>query len=213
MPLQPPTRPHSANPQVSLRPSIFSSTAIDSKSSSFTSRNVSSLSFQSNNREVEWEDAWDSSSDTEDHMNEPRLSTSPNKTRQIPAPVPIPPPITRRRTSADSEVIAASWASTSYHHVASSPSSSPASVHRPQLSSSKTFTDGVTPPQPGTHVRNEAGSHGSGSKPCLPPGGAWEMVEPADIKEELPVKPVVAGKEAVREDVEDILRGQPPSLD
>ena len=206
MPLQPPTRPHSANPQVSLRPSIFSTNNADLKGSSLTSRNVSSLSFQSTPREVEWEDAWDSSSDTEDRMDEPQRSTSSGTTRQT--PVPIPAPMTRRKTSADAEVVAASWTSTSYHHVPSSPSSSPASVHRPQLSSSKTYTDGVSPPEPGTHVRNGKGSRRNDSKLNLPPGGAWEMVEPADIKEELPIKQVVAGKEAVREDVEDILRGQ-----
>jgi hypothetical protein len=44
----------------------------------------------------------------------------------------------------------------------------------------------------------------SGSK--LPPGGAWELVDPVvEDAEDMP--PIKAGKEAIREDANEILRG------
>ena len=212
MPLPPPTRPHSANPQVSLRPSIFASStdSLGKPKGQYVARNIST---SYGHREGEWEDAWDSSSDTEDQPSTttPPLgsSSSPEKhERQIPMP--------RRHTSVDvngDDVISSSWASASYHHVPSSPASttSPASLHRPQLSSSKSFTDGATPPAPGTHLENDHKRNGSASR-SLPPGGAWEIVEPAELKEEVPEPPAVAGKEAVREDIEEILKGELENL-
>jgi hypothetical protein len=45
----------------------------------------------------------------------------------------------------------------------------------------------------------------SGSR--LPPGGAWELVDPVVEEQEIGL-PVRAGKEAIREDANDILRGR-----
>jgi hypothetical protein len=45
----------------------------------------------------------------------------------------------------------------------------------------------------------------SGSR--LPPGGAWELVDPV-VEEQEARLPVRVGKEAIREDANDILRGR-----
>jgi len=96
--------------------------------------------------------------------------------------------------------IAASWASTSYQHI-----SAPSPPKRPGITTSKTYTDGAPPPAPGTVIN---GSNGLGGVARLPPGGAWEIVGTSDVREgEEEVEVVKVGKEAVREDVEDILRG------
>lgn len=137
----------------------------------------------------DWEDAWDSSSDKEDGGE--------------PSGVPVPMPGGGRQSRDDGDGIAASWASTSYTHVAY-PNSSPT---RPALPQSKTFTEGVAPPAPGTSAINGAlRSHGHGhvGGSRLPPGGAWEIVEPEEIIEE-EQEPIKTGKEAVRVDVENIL--------
>lgn len=49
------------------------------------------------------------------------------------------------------------------------------------------------------------GREGGGSK--LPPGGSWEIVEEAELRDEVPVELVKPGKEAVRSDVQDVLNG------
>ncbi|ORY25082.1 rab-GTPase-TBC domain-domain-containing protein [Naematelia encephala] len=199
MPLQPPTRPHSANPHIALNPSIFPHASTPSAVRPRPPRG-SSLS-SSDRHPDEWDDAWDSSSDKEDQAREERDAEA-TQARGIPIPI-------ARKATADSTPVAASWASTSYQHV-SHPSASTSSS-RPALVGSKTFTGGAAPPLPGTS--NGAGSptlykspsdRPSGSK--LPPGGAWEIVEESDVRIEEEVVPVKAGKESVREDVEDILR-------
>jgi len=132
-------------------------------------------------REAEWEDAWDSSSDPED--------APPSKMAMSSKGVPIP---TQANGPSRSEVnVAASWASTSYQHILA-PS-------RPTMVAAKTYTDGVVLPSPGTVVNGRSGK--------LPPGGAWEIVESADVREAEAVGPIKVGKEAVREDVEEILKG------
>ena len=49
----------------------------------------------------------------------------------------------------------------------------------------------------------------SGSR--LPPGGAWEIIEQVQEEKEA-VIPAKVGKEAIRENVDDILKGQSSSL-
>lgn len=187
-PIQPPTRPHSANP-TSLNPSLSIFPRPSSRPS--VPRGASMSSFGHGSKDAEdWEDAWDSSSDKEDG-GEPRG-------------VPMPMPRGTGKGRDDGDGIAASWTSTSYSHVAY-PNSSPT---RPVLPQSKTFTEGVAPPTPGTSAMDGAlrpydHVHTGGSR--LPPGGAWEIVEPEEIIEEEP-ELVKTGKEAVRVDVENILR-------
>ncbi|KIR75053.1 tbc1 domain family protein [Cryptococcus deuterogattii CA1014] len=138
----------------------------------------------------DWEDAWDSSSDKEDGGE--------------PSGVPMPMPRGTGKGRDDGDGIAASWTSTSYSHVAY-PNSSPT---RPALPQSKTFTEGVAPPAPGTSATDCAlrpYDHGHTGGSRLPPGGAWEIVEPEEIIEE-EQELVKTGKEAVRVDVENILR-------
>jgi hypothetical protein len=166
MPLQPPTRPHSANP--TLNPSLLprSSTPTNSRP---TPVRLPSM------RETEWEDAWDSSSDKEDHD-------------------PHSKGVHKKRSSESTRPgVSTSWASTSYQHV-----SHPSPPSRPALGSSKTYTGGAVPPKPGTV------SNGSTSK--LPPGGAWEIVEATEVQVQEPCLEKI-GESAVREDLEDVLRG------
>ena len=216
MPLQPPTRPHSANPRPNLptlTPAIFGTNG---------SRGASTSSRAAPRGREEWEDAWDSSSDTEaDDHADPRKSSLSLKDLPGTSFTDVESrgvPISVERSTSSEGVVAASWASNSYQHISNPPSSPPQTVpeerespKRPQFASSKTYTEGVKPPAPGTNGVGTSGSgHGevaSGSKSALPPGGAWEMVEPSDIRDQGPVKPVVAGREAVRADVDDILNG------
>ncbi|ORX34797.1 rab-GTPase-TBC domain-domain-containing protein [Kockovaella imperatae] len=210
MPLQPPTRPHSANPHVSLRPSLFASNS-ESTFQRVTSqgpRHITTGGYRRHGREGDWEDAWDSSSDTEADIQQNNVEPRLTSTSSLDQTAEIPMPRRDDSTERNEDVISSSWASASYHNIPTSPTgtSSPSSIHRPQISSSKTYTDGATPPPPGTHVvGNVHKKTASGSKSSLPPGGAWEIVEPAELKEEA-VEPKVAGKEAVRDDLEDILK-------
>ncbi|OCF31195.1 tbc1 domain family protein [Kwoniella heveanensis BCC8398] len=237
MPFQPPTRPHSANPQMSFNPtSIFPRGAglsgASGSSSSSTSvykqnpgKSGSMSSFGRQSRDAEdWEDAWDSSSDKEDSTipahGYSRLQQSSVKVNSGPvqdsrtAPMPVQtknrssgPKIggideDQRHTEPDKPVVSSSWASTSYHHV------SPPLPTRPALVPAKTYSEGTVPPPPGTVLPESPskarGERANGSK--LPPGGAWEIVEPAELREEEIAPPAKVGKEAVREDVEDILK-------
>jgi hypothetical protein len=97
--------------------------------------------------------------------------------------------------------VSASWASGSYQHVS----------HRPALNTSKTYTEGAAPPPLGTGSPTTATGHGESSGSKLPPGGAWELVDPV-VEEVEVVPPIRAGKEAIREDVDAILRGMPIQL-
>ena len=137
-------------------------------------------------RETEWEDAWDSSSDKEDSEH---VSASQGM------------PILKKSHKPDpAGTIAASWASASYQYI-----TAPSPPHRPVIITSKTYTDGAPPPPPGTLLNGS--TKNTGAK--LPPGGAWEVVETAEVKgEEKMEEPVKIGREAVREDVENILRGE-----
>jgi hypothetical protein len=74
------------------------------------------------------------------------------------------------------------------------------------LNSSKTYTEGAIPPPPGTASPTTATGNADSSGSKLPPGGAWELVDPV-VEEEEMVPPARAGKEAIREDANDILRG------
>ncbi|KAK8845567.1 hypothetical protein IAR55_006282 [Kwoniella newhampshirensis] len=223
MPFQPPTRPHSANPQMTVNAiSIFPRPASrTSASRPHPNRGSSMSSFGKIARDVDdWDDPWDSSSDNEDSRDEPSTSFSAGGSRlsnsrggtgseamKVSKTVPVPVRgEAEQRPSVDTSSIAASWASTSYHHV-SHPS--PSSPTRPTLIPAKTYSEGVAPPAPGTAVNGSPNRavrniNGSGSK--LPPGGAWEIVEPSELQEEETLEPVKVGKEAVREDVEEILR-------
>lgn len=188
MAFQPPTRPHSANPHIILNSSIFprptSAASNRTKAPSPTKLN------SKNRRSHEWDDAWDSGSD---HDNE---DDGPGLKGIGPAPIPIRPNGNgHQRQSSTGSVVAASWASGSYQHIS----------HRPALNTAKTYTEGATPPTPGTASPTTATGNGESSGSKLPPGGAWELVEPVVEEDEAP--PPRAGKEAIREDVDAILRG------
>lgn len=207
MAFQPPTRPHTANPRVVLNTSIFhprpGSAASNRTTTSVSSANKKGHDRQrSRDREHEWEDAWDSGSDHED-LDQPSGRTNGASAgngggRNVPAPIPIRTQSHHRQDSGGSTV-AASWASGSYQHVS----------HRPPLSASKTYTEGAPPPPPGTAIHSEpmeaSSTSASGSR--LPPGGAWEIIEPVQEEKEVAI-PAKVGKEAIRENVDDILKGQ-----
>ena len=188
MAFQPPTRPHSANPHIILNSSIFPR---PSSAASNRTKAPSPTKLHANNRRShEWEDAWDSGSDHEDDL--------PTGFKgQGAAPIPIRPNGNghQRQTSTGS-VVAASWASGSYQHVS----------HRPAFNTAKTYTEGAVPPTPGTGSPTTTMVHGESSVSRLPPGGAWELVDPV-VEEEEVILPVRAGKEAIREDADAILRG------
>ena len=177
-----------------------------SAASNRTTTSVSSTSKKghdrqkSRDREHEWEDAWDSGSDHED-LDQPSGRTN-GAGRNVPAPIPIRTQSHHRQDSGGS-AIAASWASGSYQHVS----------QRPPLSASKTYTEGAPPPPPGTAIQSEPmeadSMSASGSR--LPPGGAWEIIEQVQEEKEA-VIPAKVGKEAIRENVDDILKGQSSSL-
>ena len=190
MAFQPPTRPHSANPHIILNSSIFPRPS--SAASNRTKPPSPTKLHSSNRRSHEWEDAWDSGSDHEDDLPTGLKGNGA-------APIPIRPNGNgHQRQSSTGSVVAGSWASGSYQHVS----------HRPALNTSKTYTEGATPPPLGTGSPATAGGHGESSGSRLPPGGAWELVDPV-VEEEEMVPPVRAGKEAIREDVDAILRGMP----
>jgi hypothetical protein len=94
-------------------------------------------------------------------------------------------------------VVAASWASGSYQHVS----------HRPSLATAKTYTEGAIPPAPGTATATGSFGNGESSGSKLPPGGAWELIDPV-VEEDQVELPAKVGKEAIREDANDILRGR-----
>lgn len=188
MPFQPPTRPHSANPHIILNSSIFPrpSSAASNRTKSPTKRHLHRGSH-------EWEDAWDSGSDNEDH-DQPTPGL-----RNGAVPIPINGNGTgngHQRQSSNGSVVAASWASGSYQHIS----------HRPAFNTSKTYTEGAIPPPPGTASLGDA-DQGKSSVSALPPGGAWELVDPV-VEEEYSAPPPKAGKEAIREDADEILRGR-----
>jgi hypothetical protein len=191
MPFQPPTRPHSANPHIILNSSIFprpSSAASNRTKSSIPSPTKRHLHRGSH----EWEDAWDSGSDNEDH-DQPRPDL-----RNGAAPIPINGNGNgHQRESSTGSVVAASWASGSYQHIS----------HRPMLNTSKTYTEGAIPPPLGTASPSGTGQ-GESSGSRLPPGGAWELVDPVVEEEEDLAPPPKAGKEAIRQDANEILRGR-----
>ena len=180
-PVPPPTRPHSANPHIALNPSVFPASSSSSRLTAH--RNTSHASFNQMPRETEWEDAWDSSSDKDETEH---FSASHG--------VPIP----KKSFKPEPATIAASWASASYQYI-----TAPSPPHRPVIITSKTYTDGAPPPPPGTTLNGS--TKNTGTK--LTPGGGWEVVETAEIEEA--EEPVKTGKEAVRDDVENILRGAP----
>ncbi|EIW73335.1 hypothetical protein TREMEDRAFT_70952 [Tremella mesenterica DSM 1558] len=169
MPVQPPTRPHTANPH-----------------HVFPNRLAASMTSLYRQTDPDWEeDAWDSSSDKE---------SSPSKAVTI----------SRRKNSEGSTHVAASWASTSYHHVSKPSSSSP---QRPNFQTSKTITEGVPLPEPGTILNGNGSQRSSTGKTSkLPPGGAWEIVERNDVEAvQASIPPPKVGKEALRENMVDIM--------
>jgi hypothetical protein len=190
MAFQPPTRPHSANPHIILNSSIFPR---PSSAASNRTKAPSPTKLHSHNRRShEWEDAWDSGSDHDDDVPTGLKGNGP-------APIPINAKGNgngHQRQSSNGSVVAASWASGSYQHVS----------HRPVLTTSKTYTEGAIPPPPGTASPTTATGHGESSGSKLPPGGAWELVDPV-VEDDEVAPPLRAGKEAIREDVDAILRG------
>lgn len=218
MAFQPPTRPHTANPRGVLNASIFhprpgsaASNRTTASSSSHTTKGQGHARGRSRDREHEWEDAWDSGSDHED-LDRPLSSTSRlngagngNGNHGVndpyaptgPAPIPIGGGShAHRRQDSGGSAVAASWASGSYQHVS----------HRPPLSTSKTFTEGAAPPPPGTGLTSEVVPERTSSGSRLPPGGAWEIVDSVNDESEMRI-PIKVGKEAIRENVDDILKG------
>ncbi|WVR03599.1 hypothetical protein IAU60_000591 [Kwoniella sp. DSM 27419] len=199
MPFQPPTRPHSANPHMNFNPhSMF--TRASSSTSVYKQNPIKSSSMSSFGKTTEdWDDAWDSSSDKEDETGvEGRAGQNGKQFKSMPIPTKNGP------VEDDGTGAASSWASASFQHV------TPPSPARPALVSSKTVTEGVVPPAPGTSSSvspdrmKHSAVNGSGSR--LPPGGAWEIVETTEVTQEEVVVPEKVGKEAVREDVEDVVR-------
>lgn len=180
MAFQPPTRPHSANPHITLNSSIFRPSSAAS--------NRSKVSIPSPTRRItrqshEWEDAWDSGSDHDEDQSGGKIGV---------APIAIGNGTGHQRQASGSSIVAGSWASGSYQHI----------THRPVLASSKTYTEGAVPPPPGTSSPSTAEASGS----RLPPGGAWELVDSV-VEEPEDMPPIKAGKEAIREDANEILRG------
>lgn len=120
--------------------------------------------------------------------------------------------------SEGSEGVVASWNSNSYTHInhPTLNTPSPPSIPRPQLQSIKTYNDATTAPTPGTGVLHEStGQSGNGTKgqgggggSKLPPGGSWEIVEEAELRDEVPKDLAKPGKEVVRSDFEEILNSQ-----
>ena len=217
MPIQPPTRPHSANPHARLDYSIFPRPQTPSSASSSRPQAVRSTSLYTA-READWDDAWDSSSDVEEAEGDPRAIQRPlsrpsssTDARGVSIPAPV------RRATADAQGVAASWTSASFQHVHLSDTSPPPSPqkYRPVLSSAKTFTEGAKPPLPGTDeaalgrkVASPTTTTANGASQ-LPPGGPWELVEEAELREEPEAFPTInSGKEAVRDDVDNIINGE-----
>lgn len=214
MPFQPPTRPHSARPQAIIDPTVFS-TATGSRPRPPRSTSHMIGTHGRKPQETEWDDAWDSSSD-KDEGEETGLSSyrhpSPSSSKRG---VPIPArPETEARGSAESvqyRGVAASWTSGSFQHVTLSGSSDHPPHSRPTLPTSKTYADATTAPPPGTFLPSSSQSkhahpatNGESSWSKLPPGGSWEIVEEAELRDE-PVEVIKAGKEALRVDIDDIL--------
>ncbi|KAK4685873.1 TBC1 domain family member 2, partial [Tremellales sp. Uapishka_1] len=185
MPLPPPTRPHTAHPLPNLSLLPRSTTPRPPPQ-----RGASMASYR---RETDWEDAWDSSSDKEDHdQAEPMVKTSATVD-----PIPI-----RSDPQPKDHSISASWQS-SFQHV--SLETSP-NKYRPNLQASKSYSNGIaTLPGTAAAVRLDEDTQ---KTTRLPPGGAWEIVEPEEGEEKVKREPAKTGKEAVREDVDDILRGR-----
>jgi hypothetical protein len=216
MPFQPPTRPHSANPLATLpaAPTFSRSTSPvipNTNGRAYHAKNTSSLSVNQS-RETDWEDAWDSSSDKEDDTTASHAKRRNSHVKSHSSAKAIPIRTTQqnksdeRFSSSTSSGIAASasWSS-GFQHVEPPDSSSPPVIVRPILATSKTYTDGAQPPLPGTAMYSALGN-GNGAKK-LPPGGAWELVDGAEA-EPVVVPAEKVGKEAVRDNVEDVLRGQ-----
>lgn len=205
MPLQPPTRPHSANPHAALNTSLFPSTSVSSTRPP-TNRAASLHVTASYNRlSRDWEDAWDSSSDNDEPTE--RLDNKPSGTDSTKNGMPIP---VKKSAGMDGnlggESIAASWASGSYQHISHPSSLSPNPIPRPILTTSKTYAEPTTAPPPGTAFSPINSSEGKTASK-LPPGGSWEIVDQAELRETENAEPVTAGKEAVRGDMENILNG------
>ncbi|KAI9635757.1 rab-GTPase-TBC domain-containing protein [Dioszegia hungarica] len=179
MPFQPPTRPHSANPLAALPAAPTFSRAA------------------SPTRETDWEDAWDSSSDKEDHDEPGTGNGAPSRRRTGDD---------RISSSTSSGVAASTSWSSGFQHVEPPDSSSPPVIVRPILSSAKTCTEGASLPAPGLVMAAKA----PGAK--LPPGGAWELVDGAEAEPVVAIPVEKVGAEAVREDVEDVLRADPLQL-
>jgi len=208
MPLPPPTRPHSANPHQPLPAPLFPSSASSSQPSLHRGTSMSSYTLP---RETDWEDAWDSSSDKEDGGSAGKSSLdlakgaittngvtkSSNSTTD---PIPI-----RNGAAEASSSVSGSWAS-SFQHV-SHPSSSSPHRNQPRVTNNKASPStvsgqiGISPLPPISDTKPAGQSK-------LPPGGAWEIVEPSEVVEPAVIEVPKVGKEAVRADIEDILRGK-----
>ena len=208
MPFQPPTRPHSANPHAVLNSSLFPSSA-SSVARPPTNRTASLQATSSYSRlSRDWEDAWDSSSDNDEPTE--RLSNRPSGRNSPKNGMPIPQ---ARRADPKSEInggsdpVAASWASGSYQHISYPSSLSHNPLQRPVLITSKTYAEPTTAPPPGTSLSPSHVSDIKESASKLPPGGSWEIVDQAELKEPEKAEPATAGKEALRGDMEDILNG------
>ncbi|WWC85824.1 uncharacterized protein L201_000691 [Kwoniella dendrophila CBS 6074] len=193
------------------------------------SKQLKSSSMSSFGKTDEWDDAWDSSSDKEDDQNDSNgriKSESMIKSKTVPIPQTNNNNNNNNRNGYNSSsnkeegsgekdggsgVTIGSWQTTnSYHHVSPpSPIISTNKTTRPNYTTSKTFTEGTQPPPIGTAL---SPTTGISSKSKLPPGGAWEIVESSEIPEQDEADsdnesvPEKSGKEAVKDDVEDILK-------
>lgn len=119
----------------------------------------------------------------------------------MPEPIPM-----RQVNSGPVTSIAASWATTAFQHVSldeSSPEPGSSAGARSLMSASsrspvvslpgKTVDDAKLP------ALDEASR--------LPPGGAWELVEPSEVQNAPVPEEARAGADALREDIDDVLHG------
>lgn len=232
-PTAPPARPHSAHPHRALPTGLFRQSSSPARRPASASGFGSSGNVTDRlSRETEWEDAWDSSSDKEDDaslnnvdLEQSRPSASVfSSSAALTTAAAQPIPIASRRSApsppaAGSGSISTSWVSASFHPTpahdtppTAASAGSSAGVALGSSANSAAPTTRALAHNTTLSVDSPNADSSAHTKPIspaptrLPPGGAWEIVEPADLAE--PTAPQhPQGAEAVRSDADDVLRG------